>query len=140
MEIFELIHLYEGADSRFSIGFFKTPTAAYTAVKKLSTVVGFCDYPEGFFLIPRYVQTEQKDLDKVFAVIVYFYPKEYHGGNYTEFDTYLGFFESQAEADRVLSRYLELNTDGIPGMERLCTAEAYPLDEISDWEEGFTRD
>ena len=80
MIIYELVHIYEGADNHKSIGFFKTQSDMHIAIKSLTNSLGFCDYPDGFLSIPRYVHTCKSDLDEIYVVQVYFFPREYQGG------------------------------------------------------------
>ena len=60
------------------------------------------------------------------------------GGNYTEFETYLGFFEKQLDAENMLACFLSNNRKEIPGMELICSCDQYMLNTIGAWEEGFT--
>lgn len=138
MEILELNFLYEGADSNMFIGFFRSMETAQQAVQKLLREPGFCEHPNGFYVVPRFVQTQRNDLTKIYAASVHFLPIEYHGGNYTESDSWLGFFAEKETADRAVRRFLDLNPEEIPGLERNCIACEYQLDKISAWEEGFT--
>ena len=138
MIIYELVHIYEGADNHKSIGFFKTQSDMHIAIKSLTNSPGFCDYPEAFLSIPRYVHTCKSDLDEIYVVHVYYFPREYQGGNYTEFGTYLGFFEKQVDAENMLACFLSNNRKEIPGMELICSSDQYMLNTISAWEEGFT--
>ena len=140
MMILELIHLYEGGDSFFDIGFFKTRDAAENAIRQLLKKPGFCDHPNGFCILPRCVETQKTDLDEIYAVPLLLFPTEYHGGNYTEYHTYLGHFETRAEAERVACRYKALNPNGVPGMDIILDVCQYRLNEISAWQEGFTSD
>lgn len=140
MEILELNFLYEGAEDRFWIGFFTSMDTVQQAVQKLRKAPGFCENPKGFYVVPRVVQTQRSDLTKIYVAFVHFMPREYHGGNYTESYTWLGFFAEKETADRAVRRYLDLNPEEIPGLERYCIASEYQLDKISAWEEGFTTD
>ena len=140
LEIYELRHTYEGAENWFSIGFFTSPEAARSAAETLRQAPGFCDYPDGFFLVPRYVQTLRETLDQIYVASVYDCPRKYAGGHYTEHIACLGFFETEEEAARAAARFLSLNPKEIPGLERYCDAMEYKLNEISAWEEGFTSD
>ncbi|MBR1538614.1 MAG: hypothetical protein IJ636_03815, partial [Bacteroidales bacterium] len=92
------------------------------------------------FVEPHTVQTQRKDLTKIYAALVSFFPTEYHGGNYTEYSAWLGFYEAKKDADRAVRRYLDFNPEEIPGLDRNCIAQEYRLDQISGWEEGFTTD
>ena len=140
MIILELIHLYEGGDTFFDIGFFKTRDAVDAAIRLLLKEPGFCDHPNGFCALPRVVNTQKNDLDEIYAVPLLFFPTAYHGGNYTEYHTYLGYFETRTEAEQAARRYQALNPDGISGMDMVLEVCQYRLDEISAWREGFTAD
>lgn len=137
LEIYELRHTYEGAENWFFIGFFTSPEVARSAVETLRQAPGFCEYPDGFFLVPRYVQTDHETLDQVYVASVFDCPRIYSEGHYTEHFAYLGFFETEEEAAHVAAHFLALNPVEIPGLDRDCDTEKYKLDEISAWKEGF---
>ena len=138
MELLELVHTYEGSATKFTIGLFSSKAAACNAISQLIQQPGFCLYPDGFFLLPRSVQTQKPTLDKVYDSFIRFFPYEYHGGNYTEYDTSLGLFEEKEAAEQMIARYLALNPAGVPGLERICEVEVWFVDRIMQWSEGFT--
>lgn len=138
MELLELVHIYEGSDTRFTIGYFSSQAAAFDAISQLIKKPGFCQYPDGFFVLPKSVQTQKSVLKKVYNSFIRFFPYEYHGGNYTEYDTSLGLYEEKDNAEKMIARYLELNPAGVPGLERICEVEVWFVDQIGAWSEGFT--
>lgn len=134
MEFYEVSFLYDEAEGPFEIGLFSSREAAAVTITELREAPGFCDTPEGFYLVRRPFPGDDCPAE-VYEALIEFHTFDYaldHGER-------LGLFRTREEADEALRQYQTDNPQTIPGLivERLVNR--YVIDQPS-WREGFTHE
>ena len=131
MTLYEVSFVCENSETPFGIGLFSSQESASAAIVQLREAPGFCDTPEGFYIIRREIPTESCPTEVYEALL------DLHTDNYElDFGERLGFFLTREEALSALQQYHEDNPQEIPNVEAERIVNRYIIDK-PDWAEGF---
>lgn len=133
MTIYEVNYLYDECVTPFRIGFFSSRESASAVINRLSQKAGFCDSPEGFYMLRREIPCTCCP-EVFYEALIYFHTEDYD----LDYGERLGLFLKKEDAKAAVEGYHKDNPQIIPNVEVERIVNRLIIGEVS-YVSGFIK-